>query len=229
MGVHRHSRRPAAVFGLGFTGFVVLLLCHGVAASPPAQKDPSAASAVRATRIKPAISFELNQGQTEPEVRFLARGLRYNLFLTHKEAVLSLWKAADGENDATQPEAITADADRHQPAVLRLRLAGGNHDPTVRGLDKLPTQSSYFIGNRPEAWRTGIPHYAKVQYEEVYPGIDLIYYGNQGQLEYDFVVAPGPTPTSSGWRSKVSSSSRSNRAAACCSRPPAAACGCGLL
>jgi uncharacterized repeat protein (TIGR01451 family) len=74
-------------------------------------------------------------------------------------------------------------------------LVGANPEPQVVGLDELPGKSNYFIGNDPKKWRTSIPHYAKVRYEQVYPGIDLVYYGStQGQLEYDFIVAPGADP-----------------------------------
>ncbi|MBI4166047.1 MAG: SBBP repeat-containing protein [Acidobacteria bacterium] len=71
---------------------------------------------------------------------------------------------------------------------------GANPSAAVTGLDELPGKSNYFIGNDPKKWRTNVRNYAKVKYQSVYPGIDLVYYGNQGQLEYDFVVAPGANP-----------------------------------
>ena len=71
---------------------------------------------------------------------------------------------------------------------------GANSNPQVVGLDELLGKSNYFIGNDPSNWHTNIPTYTKVQYQDIYPGIDLIYYGNQRQLEYDFVVAPGADP-----------------------------------
>ena len=80
-------------------------------------------------------------------------------------------------------------------ATLRLQLAGSNSQATVAGFEELPGKSNYFIGNDPQKWRTNIPTYGKVKYEGIYSGIDLVYYGNQGgQLEYDFVVAPGAKP-----------------------------------
>ncbi|HEV2177809.1 MAG TPA: hypothetical protein VGW33_11520 [Terriglobia bacterium] len=77
------------------------------------------------------------------------------------------------------------------PAVLHMQLVGANPQAKVEGTDELPGKSNYFIGNDPKKWRTNVPTYAKVRYQGVYPGVDLVYYGNQGQLEYDFVVAPG--------------------------------------
>src|SRR5213076_1506631 len=77
---------------------------------------------------------------------------------------------------------------------LCLRLEGTNTKAKVIGLEKIEGRSNYFIGNDPKKWRTNVPTFAKVKYENVYPGVDLVYYGNQGQLEYDFVVSPGADP-----------------------------------
>jgi hypothetical protein len=76
-----------------------------------------------------------------------------------------------------------------------LRLLNTNPNVSVAGVNALPGKANYFIGNDPKKWRTNISTYARVRYQDVYPGIDLIYYGNHaGQLEYDFVVAPGADP-----------------------------------
>ena len=78
--------------------------------------------------------------------------------------------------------------------ALRLKLLGANQNAKGRGVDKQPGKISYFLDSNPRRWRTGIPTYGKVAYHSVYPGIDLVYYGNQRQLEYDFVLAPGAKP-----------------------------------
>jgi hypothetical protein len=117
------------------------------------------------------LSFEANQGQTAPQVNFMARGSGYGLFLTPTEAVLSL-----------------------QKDVLNMKLIGGNPASPVIGLDQQGTVSNYFIGNDPSHWRTNVANYGKVEYQQVYPGINLVYYGSQQQLEYDFVVGPGANP-----------------------------------
>ena len=80
------------------------------------------------------------------------------------------------------------------PAVVRMKLVGANPQAKVTGLEELPGKSNYFMGNDPKKWRTNVPNYAKVKYAKVYPGVDLVYYGNQGNLEYDFVVSPGANP-----------------------------------
>ena len=123
------------------------------------------------------LHFERNDGQVDASVRFLARGSGYSLFLKPTEAVLTLRQRA------------TANV-----AVLQFTLAGGNRRPTVAGRGELPGRINYFVGDDPAGWRTNIATYARVHYSDVYPGIDLVYYGNQQQLEYDFVVAPGADP-----------------------------------
>ncbi len=153
------------------------------------------------------LSFEANQGQIDSRVQFLSRGIGYALYLTPTEAVLSLRGAVpSGDRDTEtlrgmskpiSPEKITP---RGRPlpngkaTVLRMRLVGANPGPHVSGLEELPGKSNYFIGNDPTKWHTDVPTYAKVRYREVYPGVDLVYYGNQYQLEHDFIVAPGADP-----------------------------------
>ena len=88
----------------------------------------------------------------------------------------------------------TNDEPRTTGALLRMKLVGANPNPKIVGTDELPGKSNYFIGNDPKKWRTNVPNYAEVKYANVYPGVDLVYYGNQGKLEYDFVVAPGADP-----------------------------------
>jgi hypothetical protein len=145
---------------------------------------PIAADAVSPESYgKLPLHFEANQGQTHKDVRFLSRGPGYSLYLTAGEAVLVL----------TQPN---ADSGREQakPAELRMGLVGAARKPVVSGIKELPGKANYFIGNDPAKWRTNVPTYGRVHYREVYPGIDLVYYGNQRSLEYDFVVAPGADP-----------------------------------
>lgn len=153
------------------------------------------------------LPFERNDGQVDSEVKFLARGPGYHLFLTRTEAVMVLYVARSGnadfpvgkarrlENRRYGPEADDAGAGGGNTApgshMLRIRLAGANLSPSVRGADELRGKVNYFVGNDPTRWRTNISTFAKVRCEEVYPGIDLVYYGNDGRLEYDFIVAPG--------------------------------------
>ncbi len=151
------------------------------------------------------MHFEPNLGQTADEVKFVARGPGYTLFLTADEAVLALRQGqprSDRDHrrhSPLSPEPTSAQTeDAPSPgAVVRMRLEGAtrNAEPQLAGLEKLPGISNYFLGNDPAKWRTNVPHYRRVQYQGVYPGIDLVYYGNPQQLEYDFVLAPGADPS----------------------------------
>ncbi len=127
----------------------------------------------------------MNQGQTAAQVDFLSQGSGYTLFLTPAETVLSLQKPAPAAGDgAAAPDSV----------VLSLRFVGANPQPQVVGLDRLAGTSNYFIGSDPSQWHTNIANYGQVEYQNLYPGVDLVFYGNQRQLEYDYVVAPGTDP-----------------------------------
>src|SRR5207245_10762290 len=80
------------------------------------------------------------------------------------------------------------------PAIVRMKLAGANANSVLSGTDALEGKSNYIIGNDPSKWHRNVPHFARVRYREVYPGVDLVYYGKQGQLEYDFEIAPDADP-----------------------------------
>jgi hypothetical protein len=145
------------------------------------------------------LSFEANQGQTDDQVQFLARGQGYQLFLTAREAVFAFRPPAAprGQHPTGLIPELRAvqDMSDSAQAVVRMQLLGANPTPQVVGLEELPGKANYFRGNDPQQWRTNVPTYAKVKYAAVYPGVDLVYYGRPRQLEYDFVVAPGADPT----------------------------------
>jgi hypothetical protein len=149
---------------------------------------------IAADHMKLPLSFEPNQGQTNRSVRFLSRGSGYALYLTSDEALLSLLRpSASVAKERLSPLHKTK-TDDFTPTLLRMKLVGANPAPIVSGIEELPGKSNYFIGNNPKTWQRNVPTFAKVKYKNVYPGVDLVYYGNQGWLEYDFVVAPGADP-----------------------------------
>jgi hypothetical protein len=129
------------------------------------------------------LSFEANQGQTDPTVKFLSRGDGYELFLTSDSAVFRLRSSRVDSSSASSSS-----------SVVRMKLAGANSRAAIKGAETLPGTANYFIGNDPNKWTTGATTYGKVNYRQIYQGIDLVYYGTQRQLEYDFVVAPGADP-----------------------------------
>jgi uncharacterized repeat protein (TIGR01451 family) len=164
------------------------------AISPPSPRSRRARTAARSRDARAAspIAFEINEGQTDPRVRFLARANGFALFLTSNAASLRLRAPSAGSfatGDASRPSS-RASVPRSDH-VLSWRLAGANPSPKVDGLDLLPGKSHYFLGRDPAKWRTNVSRYARVKYRDVYPGVDLEFYGDHGTLEYDFLVAPG--------------------------------------
>ena len=181
--------------------------------------DPAArsveASAATKQRISDVygrlpLSFEKNEGQTDPRVEFLSRGPGRTLFLSASgEAVLALSGTASAvgvtpdtrgpvrgaRRGASFPNIVAKrETPRDTGAVLRLKLIGARRKARAEGREKLPGRVNYLRGNDPSQWRAGISTYARVAYENIYPGVDLVYYGNQRQLEYDFIVRPGVDP-----------------------------------
>ena len=134
------------------------------------------------------LTFEANRGQTDPAVKFLSRGNGYTTFLTTGGMVLSL-RPSQQASDANEPNKTQAPA-----VILQFTLEGANPNAVVVGEDPQPGRVNYFIGNNPEQWHTNVPTYGRIRSKNVYPGIDLVYYGNHHQLEYDFEVSPGANP-----------------------------------
>ncbi len=163
---------------------------------PALRQTTSPAPVLSNEKLKPIVnsilgnlplSFEANHGQTDGRVKFVSRGNGYTLFLTADQAVLEM-HAQSGKRKA---QGNTAEA---AGAVVKMKLVGANQNPEMLGENELPGKSNYFLGNDPAKWRTNVPNYSKIRYRDVYPGVDLVYYGNRQQLEYDLLVAPGADP-----------------------------------
>jgi uncharacterized repeat protein (TIGR01451 family) len=176
--------------------------------------DDATKSRMISALAKVPMSFEVNRGQTDKKVQFLARGAGYTLFLTRDAAVLALPVRSGKPAPAQQSSAAAApplpyvgsntrfDAPDQRASrsedVLHMRIVGANPNALISGLGKQLARTNYYIGNDPSQWRTRVANYEKVRYASVYPGVDLVYYGNQKQLEYDFVVSPGADASAIG-------------------------------
>jgi hypothetical protein len=164
---------------------------------------PASRAGILAAYGKLPLHFETNRGQTDAHVDFLAHGNGYTVFLTRDNATLLL-RAQSGEDPALS-QARPGSGDHSKSASrlatsVRLALTGANPQPEVEALDAQSGKSNYLIGNDPSRWHRNVPHFARVKYRGVYPGIDLFYYGNQGQLESDYLLAPGASPKQIGLR-----------------------------
>jgi len=143
------------------------------------------------------LSFEVNRGQASADAKFVARGGGYALTLTDQgEPVLALHRLSRQAAESPLESRVQADSGSglrkpREQTLLRLEFPGGNHAPQVQGEQLMAARSNYLIGNDPAKWLTGVPHYRQVRYREVFPGVDVLYYAKDQQLEYDFIVRPG--------------------------------------
>jgi hypothetical protein len=157
---------------------------------------------VRANLGSLPLAFEANQGQTAPQVKYMARGNGYTVFLTNNDTVFALSSSAQpATTQVTGKHALggapqTAPAPRMKAmtAAIHVHLVGGNAQPQIAAGNQLPGHSNYFIGNDRSQWQADVAQYARVSYRDVYPGVNMAFYGVQKQLEFDFIVAPGATP-----------------------------------
>ncbi len=174
-------------FAAGFSFLVLGSAIGSMAVSGPvkpasapvvtSRADATHQARVKADYVRLPLSFE--PAPDGSQIKYVSRGSGYAVYVTESGAVLELRQP---RSSRTRPLA---------PAILRMRLVSGASEPGMSAVDEQPGKSNYFIGNDPAKWRTAVPHFARVSAHEVYPGVDLVYHGNQGQLEYDFEVSPG--------------------------------------
>ncbi|MEW6734753.1 MAG: SBBP repeat-containing protein [Acidobacteriota bacterium] len=157
------------------------------APAPQVKNDSSDRAHINEISQKLPITFEVNRGQADAGVNFLSRIYGYDLFLTANEAILAL-------HDQNHSNAVDNDS-----VVLRMKLIGANRAARARGINPMPGKSNYLFGNDPQKWCTNVDNYARIEYQDIYPGVKLAYYGNQRQLEYDFIIAPGANPNRIGF------------------------------
>jgi hypothetical protein len=152
----------------------------------PAKAAPSTQAMIHYGQLP--LSFEPNRGQTSTDVQWLARGPEYTLFLAGSDAVLEMNKITPAKRDSADPKELRPSI---SSSVMRMSLLGSRTSQRTTGEDLQSGKANYFTGNDPAKWQHNLPMYGKVHMQGVYPGVDLKYYGHRGELEYDFVVAPG--------------------------------------
>ena len=150
-------------------GIALFASAASLLAGTPARD--AAAPKVQAAMARLPLRFEANQGQWNPAVRYAAHAQQYAVLLTAAGPALSFGGYAR----------------------VDLALDGSNRAPEIDALDQTAGLTNYFVGSR-ERWRAGVPNYSRVRYRDVYPGIDVVYYGNDSRLEYDFLLEPGADP-----------------------------------
>src|SRR5713101_6943577 len=210
----RMHRKGYVFLSIGILVSAAVLLClslpstvhqSSLAKSQPSllaaqQADTSLAAArVAANFGQLPLRFEANQGQVGRRASFLARGRGYSVLLENNGLTMIL----DAPPSATLQKGWTSAVDRRRDAMrrsadraaLEMRFVGANSAPVMEGADQQETRTNYLLGNDPQRWHTNVPSYGRVRSNQIFPGVDLVYYGQQQRLEYDFVVAPGRDPS----------------------------------
>jgi RHS repeat-associated protein len=174
------------------------IIALGISASAFAQQKP-----VTLAYGNLPMNFEQNVGQTDSQAQFISHGKGYTLFLSPNQAIFKFhavsFPVMDKSDERRLGKRLFVERSMRatrKTAIVRMKLLAANPGAQLVGVDKMSGTASYFIGRDPSKWRTGVALFAKVQSSEVFPGIDLIYYGNEKRLEYDFVVKPGADPNS---------------------------------
>ena len=210
-GVSPRARLTIAAVSMGavaLVAFVVLMfgsrLGGSITASPnsqvadriiPASTDAQSPEQARKDALDKIsglpLYFEANRGQVDPSVRYLARRGRYSLFLTDDAAVFSLIGGEMHKGPLPKGSIVKNEPEtKLTESAVRVRLIGANQHPQVEGLEPLPGRVNYLIGDK-KNWHRDIPTFGRVRFHDVYPGIDVVYYGTAQALEYDLIAAPG--------------------------------------
>lgn len=149
------------------------------------------------------LAFEVNQGQTDPRIKYMARAGGYTLFLTANDAVFALRPSSQPAAQAipkyswARAAQVTSQRSRgDRAAAIRMRLLGGNPRAQITASNQLPGRTNYFIGNDSSKWHANVPQYARISYRNVYPGVSMVFHGVERQLEFDFIFSPNANPAS---------------------------------
>jgi uncharacterized repeat protein (TIGR01451 family) len=161
--------------------------------APPASAQYDDGGAVQSNDIR-RLRFEENAGQTDPQVRFMARGRGYTLFLTGTDAVFAMREPGAGAS-AKPTDGIDRQTEPIDGRVIRMRMLGAHPEPELVPGAELPGVSHYYLGDDPAQWRTGVRSFDSVRIAGAYQGVDVVYYDRDGSLEYDFVLAAGADPS----------------------------------
>jgi len=187
------------------------LVCICVVVSLPVQMLPAAAAGQTARLTAPTldqvapltrvpVAFEENKGQAPGQVAFLANDGPSTVLMERDRLVLSVARTADQSRSALQQRSVASPSQRRPEVVARgevsMSFVGANPSPAIVGIAEQPGKVNYFIGNDPSRWQTDVPTFARIEYKDLYPGIDLLFYGTAGgQIEHDWIVHPGADAT----------------------------------
>ena len=194
-GVSARARKTVAAVSIGAVAILAfVVLWFGSRIGPAATgSNPEQARKEALDKIAGLpLYFEVNRGQVDSSVRYLSRSGRYSLFLTDDAAVFSMIGGEFHKGPMPKGFPYKADGDTNlTESAVRVRMVGANQHPEVEGLEPLPGRVNYLIGDEQKNWHRDIPTYGRVRFHDVYPGVDVVYYGTPSALEYDLIAAPG--------------------------------------
>lgn len=136
------------------------------------------------------LAFEANQGQTDPQVKYIARGSGYTAFLTGNETRFVVTSAHAARKLASRKTAN----EKIESAAIDMRLVGASSEPAIIAGNQVPGVINYYVGNDQSKWQLGVKQYANVSYRGVYPGVNMSFHAQQRQMEFDFIVSHGTDP-----------------------------------
>ncbi len=182
---------------------------RGAATLPPATVTPATRARLQANYAALPLAFEANQGQTDPQVKYLARGNGYRLYLTSSQAILTM-PTRGGFSEVRDMmmnkrrglagiRALLRNRNAvqvKQPALaaLRMNFLGTSSRTQLIAQERQPGKINYYVGTDPAKWHSNIPLFGRVNYKNIYPGVSLAFHGAAKQLEFDYVVSPGADP-----------------------------------
>ena len=177
-----------------------MMASASLASAPASGLSAGQRGRMRANLDALSLAFEANQGQTDPQVKYLARGNGYTVFLTGNDTVFSLQSPSQlasqtaGKRGFGLAKTTPGPRKTELSAAIHMHLVGGNAEPQIAAGSQLPGVTNYYIGSDRSQWQTGVKQFAGVSYRDVYPGVNMAFHGEQRQLEFDFIVAPGASP-----------------------------------
>lgn len=179
---------------LGFL-FIGLMVCAMSGCGASSVSEPKAAHAQFDPKFGSyPIVFEPNLGQMPEQIQFLGRTKKYNLYFKDNQLFFDVTIKTPGTPDPLMIIPDDQTLSEGKTASVSMKLLGANSQAKPEGVEQLTSMSQYRIGPDPKKWADNVPHYGKVKYDSIYPGIDAIFYGNEGMIEYDFIVAPHQDP-----------------------------------
>ncbi|HVN29110.1 MAG TPA: hypothetical protein VMT64_11515, partial [Candidatus Binataceae bacterium] len=179
---------------LGLIALLVSAALNGFHRSAGASARNGAAHKDQALRKYAGMPlyFERNIGQSDPSVRYLSHSARSSLFLTDDAAVIAMVAAPSAKRRAVSLQAsASTDQAKTVESAIRISLLGANPHPQFEPIEPFTGRVNYLIGNDPSKYHTDVPIFGRIKEKNIYPGVDLIYYGNHDSLEYDLIAAPG--------------------------------------